>query len=205
MQESYGEGLAIHTGPELCGASREAGLEALVGVRAGRPLSPEISQSGVPTLSPCAEGNTLSSKSASWPGTPRGRRPRACTETPRTRTGRSQGSSEEPLRCRGGGAQREVERRTPLMHEPGKSHSCVVPRKVSNKARRRAAERLEGRRLAKRNSPSSATHRTLGRVIVSLRGGGYGDPSAGAVRQSPFDARQEPGTVVPYAGIRGGG
>src|ERR1700704_50418 len=26
-----------------------------------------------------------------------------------------------------------------------------------------------------------------------------------AVRQSPFDARQEPGTVVPYAGIRGGG
>ena len=90
MQESYGEGLAIHTGPELCGASREAGLEALVGVRAGRVLSPEISQSGVPTLSPCAEGNTASSKSASWTRTPRGRRPRACTETPRTRTGRSE-------------------------------------------------------------------------------------------------------------------
>ena len=84
MQESYGEGLAIHTGPELCGISRKAGHEALVGVRAGRIFSPEISQSGVPTLSPCAEGNTLVSNSASWTGTPRGRRPRACTETPRT-------------------------------------------------------------------------------------------------------------------------
>src|SRR5216683_2797433 len=90
MQESYGEGLAIHAGPELCGVSRKAGHEALVGVRAGRVLSPEISQSGVPTLSPCAEGNTASSTSASWTRTPRGRRPRACTETPRTRTGRSQ-------------------------------------------------------------------------------------------------------------------
>ena len=105
----------------------------------------------------------------------------------------------------GAGAQREVRRRTPLMHEPGKSDSCVVPQKVPNKAWRRAAERLEGRRLAKRNSPSSATHRTLGRAIVSLRGGGYGDPSACAVRQSPFDARQEPGAVVPHAGICGGG
>jgi RNA-directed DNA polymerase len=84
MQESYGEGLAIHTGPELCGVSREAGHEALVGVRAGRVFSPAISQSGVPTLSPCAEGNTLTSNNASWTETPRGRRSRACTETPRT-------------------------------------------------------------------------------------------------------------------------
>jgi len=45
MQESYGEGVAIHTGPELCVASRKAGGEALVGARAGRVLSPEISQS----------------------------------------------------------------------------------------------------------------------------------------------------------------
>ena len=90
MKESYSEGLAIHTGPELCVASRKAGCEALVGVRAGRVLSPEIRSTGVLTLSPHAESNILSSKSASWTGTPRGRRPRACTETPRTRTGRSQ-------------------------------------------------------------------------------------------------------------------
>src|SRR6266852_1891091 len=97
MQESYDKGVASHVGPELCGASREAGLEALVGVRAGRVLSPEISQIGVPTLSPYAEGNTRSSESASWTGTPRGRRPRACTETPRTRTGRSQVSPGGPV------------------------------------------------------------------------------------------------------------
>ena len=91
------------------------------------------------------------------------------------------------------------------MDEAGKSDSRVVPQKVPNKAGRPAAEGLEGRRLAKRNTPSSATPRTQRRASVSLRGGGYGDPSAFAVRQSPFDARQEPGTVVPYAGICGGG
>ena len=93
MQESYDKGVANHVDPELCVAGRKAGCEALVGARAGRVLSPEISQSGVPTQSPCVEGNTLSSASASWIGTPRGRRPRACTETPRTRIGRSQVSS----------------------------------------------------------------------------------------------------------------
>src|SRR5438552_18952535 len=41
MQESYGEGIATHTGPESCGAAREGGVEALTGVRAGRVLSRE--------------------------------------------------------------------------------------------------------------------------------------------------------------------
>jgi hypothetical protein len=66
----------------------------------------------------------------------------------------------------GNGAQREVGRRTPLMHEPGKSDSLVLPKKVSNKTRRRAAEGLEGRRLAKRNSPQATMLRTQGRVRV---------------------------------------
>jgi hypothetical protein len=90
MQESYDKGVAIHVDPELCVTSRKAGHEALVGARAGRVLSPVITPTGVPTLSPCAEGHILPSNSASWTGTPRGRRPRACTETPRTRTGRFQ-------------------------------------------------------------------------------------------------------------------
>jgi hypothetical protein len=42
MQESYGEGLATHTGPESCAVDREVGGEALTGVRAGRVLSREI-------------------------------------------------------------------------------------------------------------------------------------------------------------------
>jgi hypothetical protein len=37
MQESYGEGLATHTGPESCAVVREA----LTGVRAGRVFSRE--------------------------------------------------------------------------------------------------------------------------------------------------------------------
>ena len=41
MKESYGEGIASHTGPESCGVAREGGAEALTGVRAGRVLSRE--------------------------------------------------------------------------------------------------------------------------------------------------------------------
>src|SRR5258707_1553907 len=64
----------------------------------------------------------------------------------------------------GAGAQGEVGRRTPLMDGPGKSDSCGVPRKVSNKARRRAAEGLEERRLARRTSPQAITLRTQSRT-----------------------------------------
>jgi RNA-directed DNA polymerase len=52
------------------------------------------------------------------------------------------------------------------MHESGKSDSRVVPKKVPNKARQRAAEGLEGRRLAERNSPQATTLRTQGRARV---------------------------------------
>lgn len=41
MQESYGEGLATHTGPESCAVARKGGGEALTGGRAGRVLSRE--------------------------------------------------------------------------------------------------------------------------------------------------------------------
>ena len=86
------------------------------------------------------------------------------------------------------GAQREVERRTPLMDESGKSHSCVVPRKVSNKARRRAAERLEGRRLAKQNSPQATTLRTQGRARVNA--------ALGRVRQAAEQKKGERFTAL---------
>jgi hypothetical protein len=39
MKESYGEGVATHTGSESCGAAREGGVEALTGERAGRVFS----------------------------------------------------------------------------------------------------------------------------------------------------------------------
>ena len=43
MEVSYGEGVAIHTGPESCAVDREVGGEALTGECAGRVLSREIS------------------------------------------------------------------------------------------------------------------------------------------------------------------
>jgi len=97
MQVSYGEGVAIHAGPELCVVSREAGGEALVGVCAGQVFSPENTTNGVPTPSRKAEGHTLSIAIARWTRTPRGPRPCACTEAPRTQTGRSQVFSSGPL------------------------------------------------------------------------------------------------------------
>src|SRR5260370_37439016 len=42
MKVASGEEIAAHTGPESCGASREGGVEALTGERAGRVLSREI-------------------------------------------------------------------------------------------------------------------------------------------------------------------
>ncbi len=41
MKESYSGGLAIHAGPESCGAAREGGVEALIGEGAGRVFSRE--------------------------------------------------------------------------------------------------------------------------------------------------------------------
>jgi len=42
MEESYGEGVANHIGPESCASVREGGGEALTGVRTGRVWSREI-------------------------------------------------------------------------------------------------------------------------------------------------------------------
>jgi hypothetical protein len=42
MKVSYGEGVAIHTGPESCMFVGNGEGEALTGVRAGQPLSREI-------------------------------------------------------------------------------------------------------------------------------------------------------------------
>jgi len=41
MEESYGEGVANHTGPASCAVVRKGGGEAWIGVRAGRVLSRE--------------------------------------------------------------------------------------------------------------------------------------------------------------------
>ena len=51
MKESYGEGVASHTGPESCIVAREGEGEALTGVHAGWVLSREtLLDFGAPTL-----------------------------------------------------------------------------------------------------------------------------------------------------------
>src|SRR5919108_4758759 len=92
MKESYRKGVAIHPGLESCVASREAAIEALTEVHAGRVLSCEIKANGVPTPSPRSEGNTGGRVIASVRRTLRSLRPLAWLETPRARTGR-------PHRC----------------------------------------------------------------------------------------------------------
>ena len=60
----------------------------------------------------------------------------------------------------------EVQGRTPVMNEHGKSDNSIVPEKSSNKARQRATERMEGRELAKGNLFEQNTHRTPSRASV---------------------------------------
>ena len=88
MKESYRKDLANHPDPESCVASREAAIEALTGASAGRVLSCEIIEIGVPTSFSMAEGKTEGCVIASIRRTPRSLRPLACMETPRAGTGR---------------------------------------------------------------------------------------------------------------------
>lgn len=89
MKESYGEGIANHSGPEPCGGGREAASEALDrGIcRLGIELRKEWS--GMPMVSDYQKATLLSRRDRSErPAIPRSRRPQACRETPCARTGR---------------------------------------------------------------------------------------------------------------------
>ena len=81
MKESHIEDLANHGGPDHALATREGAAKRWIGVHAGRLLSLEISQSGVPTWSDTTEGNTAGGAFASRPRTPRGRRTRVCVRS----------------------------------------------------------------------------------------------------------------------------
>jgi hypothetical protein len=83
------EGVAIHDGPESCIGVCEGVGEALTGVRAGQPLSREITASGCRRrlMRRKATSPAALTRVAGW--TPRGLRTCACTESFRARTGRS--------------------------------------------------------------------------------------------------------------------
>ena len=170
MKESHGEGPASHSDPESCARGREAAGEALTGAHAGRPWSCEIINSGVPTPSHYAEGNT----GRGARGEPRP--DPAQSETPSMRGNSSHGNREilgTPADDATAGRPVKAKRRTTGTHGPGKSDDRVVPEKRPNKGGEiPSAEAVEGRRSAKGNAPKSAAHRTQdrGRASIGLRG-----------------------------------
>ena len=89
MKVPYDEGVATHIGPESCVGVREGAGEALTGERAGRVSSRVRKHFGAPTASICPEGDTDRLGIARGDLAPRGLRPCARTEAPRTGTGRS--------------------------------------------------------------------------------------------------------------------
>jgi len=161
MKESRRKGVANHPDPESCGVGRKDDAEALTGARAGEVLSREINFSGTPTPLVAAEGNTGRDVIASPTRAQRGRRPSACTETPRTGTGISRGSRRTDGTVERAG---KAGGRTPAMYGHGKSDRSVVPEMQVNKVRLRTAEPTEGRGLAKGNSLRSDTSRTQSRM-----------------------------------------
>ena len=91
MQESYGEGLAIHTGPEPCADVRKGVGEASAGERTGQPLNRERpiipSADTVPNVEGHTHGRAIRERldDSAWSQT------LACTEASCTGTGRSHG------------------------------------------------------------------------------------------------------------------
>jgi RNA-directed DNA polymerase len=107
MQESYGEGLASHTGPESCVVVRKGGDEALTGVRAGRVLNREIAeppqggQSGVPThIGECGKATSAASPARDAAG------PRAVGDPEHVRKHHTRESGEPAGVCGVGAADR---------------------------------------------------------------------------------------------------
>ena len=88
MKEPYGEGVASHTDPESCTASREAGREALIGAHAGRVLSREISGNQDADAVYSAERQHWWARYREHSLDLRGQRPLTCMEPPRARTRR---------------------------------------------------------------------------------------------------------------------
>ena len=85
----YVEGPATHDGPESCVDDPRGRGEALTGVRVGRAMEPRNHLVRGADVVAKTEGTIAGGVIASRQGTPRGRRTRACTEPPGTRTGRS--------------------------------------------------------------------------------------------------------------------
>ena len=170
MKESYGEGLARHTGPESCAGLRKVSGEALTGVHADQPLSCEINRSGVPTLLIEAEGNTDHGVLREPWEDP------AQSKTLCMRGNSLYGNREIPsVPIKDGlvGRSEKAASRTSDMHADGKSDGPIVPKKPpNNDGSETLAEVVEGRGPTKGNTSQAAVARTQRRNTTSIGLGG---------------------------------
>src|ERR687886_837548 len=98
MRESYGEGVAIHAGPESCGVAREGSAEASTGVRAGRVYSRESpTLRGADAVRMSGRPHRPRRQRKTWAGPAR-------SETPRTHGNTMHGNREIPELPTGDGA-----------------------------------------------------------------------------------------------------
>jgi hypothetical protein len=125
------EGVASHHGPKPCAGDGNVAGEASVGVRAGQPLSSEISTLGAPTAWICREGHAGRRDRREWRSGPTESKTLACAEALCARTGRPQWFpvGRWPL-----GRSGKVCGRNPDVYAAGESDIGVVPANVPNKA-----------------------------------------------------------------------
>lgn len=163
MKVQHGKEVAIHSGHESCGATREGASEALTVETAGQPLSREISESGVPTQLQDAEGNIG-----------HGAKREPCSDSTRSETLNMRGSflcrsweisavSAAWVAVDGSG---KATSRTPDIDAAEKSDASIVPKKRPNKGEE-PAEGVEGRGATKRNVVQSPAPRTQCRAGAS--------------------------------------
>ena len=178
MKESYGEGVASHTGPESCGDGSNAMAEALTGEHTGGLLSSEIKSFQVPTLWSGGEGPPASPELA-MAGRQHGlQRHRELQSDRRSRgnpsmCGSSLRGNREVLTVASGHGtgvrSGKVSSRMPDMYAIRKSDGNIVPKKQANKEGVSSAGSVEARAPTKRNTGQLPTVRTQGRGAVSSR------------------------------------
>ena len=164
MQVRHVEGLANRNGPESCVGVGDCAVEALTGERAGRVLSREIHEP-----SGCRRCGKKRKATSSVPPARGAMEPRAVGDPVHAQKHRVR----EPggLAVLGGQerrrAHREVDGRTPMMHDREKSDRLIVPWTPPNNAGQPAAEAVEGSGRTKGNSCDDHDARTQCRTHAS--------------------------------------
>jgi RNA-directed DNA polymerase len=164
MKESYGEGLASHTGPESWACRRKAAGQALTGVHADQPLSSEISPSGTPTKYAERKATSGAALCESCPSP-------AESKTLCMRGNSLHGNREipsAPIADGVMGRSEKVNSHNADMHADGKSDDPIVPKKPpNNNGPESLAEAVEERGSTKGNTSRTAVARTQSRSATS--------------------------------------